>query len=136
MRSLVSIIMAVILIGTSIADGQSLDIYQGCWKSNLPHDGTTSEITFCISGQSVEAAVYYPNRTDPPTTCRSKGRVESTEADSLLIQTRQGACENGRTLAAAHLTCTLLGENELSCLHPNSVQIPLVREDSLEQGGP
>jgi len=132
MRSLVSIIIAVILFGTSVAEDQSLDLYQGCWKSNLPDDGITNEIAFCIDGESVEAVVFYPNRGDTPTTCRSKGQVESTDAGSLLVRTRQGACENGRALAAAHLTCTLLGENELSCLHPNSIQLPLVREGSFE----
>ena len=132
MRSLVSTIIAVILFGTSVAEDHAFDLYQGCWKSNLPDDGITNSIAFCIDGESVEAVVFYPNRGDPPTTCRSKGRIEPTDAGLLLVRTRRGTCENGRALAAAYLTCTLLGENELSCLHPNSIQIPLVREGSFE----
>ena len=94
MRSLVSTIIAVILFGTSVAEDHAFDLYQGCWKSNLPDDGITNSIAFCIDGESVEAVVFYPNRGDPPTTCRSKGRIEPTDAGLLLVRTRRGTCEN------------------------------------------
>ena len=136
MRSLGTTFLAVILVGMSIAEDQVPVLYQGCWKSNLPDDGVTNSISFCIRGDSVEATVFYPNREDPPTTCRSHGSVKSTGPNLLLIRTKQGVCENGRTLAAAHLTCTLLGENELSCLHPDSKQVHLVREGFFDRGLP
>ena len=136
MRSLLTIVLAVILLGTSVAEDQMLDRYEGCWRANLPDDGVTNTIAFCMDGESVETVVFYPNRGDNPTTCRSNGQIESTAPGSLLVRTRQGTCENGRTLAAAQFTCTLLGENELSCLHPDSRLVHLVRESFIDRGLP
>jgi len=136
MRNLVTAILAVILVGTSIAEDPLFDSYQGCWESNLPDDGITNTIAFCVDGKSIEAVVFYPNRGEKPTTCRSKGQIESTASTSLIFRTEQGFCENGRTLAATNLTCTLLGENELNCLHPDFEQVHLVRVDSLDRSVP
>jgi len=78
MRSLVTLFIAVTFFGTSIAEDQMLDLYQGCWKSNLPDDGITNTIAPCIDGASAEAVIFYPNREDTPTTCRGNGRFELT----------------------------------------------------------
>ena len=121
----------MILAGSSIAEESPLDRYQGCWKSDFPDDGTTNTIVFCLDGQSIESLVYYPNDDfNPPTMCRSSGRIEANDSTTLVVRLGQGTCENDRSLGAIDFSCTLLNENELNCLGPDSTQIHFVREIS------
>ena len=130
MQKITAAIMAVILAGTSIAEEPPLDRYQGCWKTDLLDDGITNTIVFCVDGQSIEALVFYPNRGFNSTLCRSSGRIESIDSTTLAIRLGQGTCENDRSLGTTDFSCTLLNENELNCLDPDSQQLHLVREIS------
>lgn len=98
MQKITAAILVVILAGSSIAEESPLDRYKGCWKSDILDDGITNTIVFCVDGQSIEALVFYPNDDfNPPTTCRSSGRIESIDSTTLAIRLGQGTCENDRS---------------------------------------
>jgi hypothetical protein len=130
MQKITAAILAVILAGSSVAEEPPLDRYQGCWKTNLPNDGISNTIVFCVDGQSIETHVFYRNPDFNSTNCRSSGRIESIDSTTLAVRLGPGTCENDRSLAATDFSCTLLNENELNCLGPDSQQLHLVREIS------
>ena len=134
MRRIKAAILTAILAGTSIADEPPLDRYQGCWKTNLPDNGITNTIVFCIDGQSIEVRILYANPGLEPTTCRSSGRIESIDSTTLAIRTGQGTCENRNSLAPSEWTCTFLNDNELNCLNRDFNQLHLNRENAEEYG--
>ena len=128
MQKLLVVLYAVTLTGISSADDSVVGLSQACWMTDGREDFAINSITFCVDGESVEAAVFYPNRGHNSTTCRSRGRVEAIDSATLAIRLQQGSCENGRTLAATDFTCTLLNEYELNCLDSAFNQVHLKRD--------
>ena len=128
MQKIQVMILAVLLVGTAIADESSLGLSQGCWKTDEGHDGVSNTVVFCVDGKSINASVFYPNRGDNSTTCRSSGQVDLLDPTTFAIRTGHGTCENGRSLAPSEWTCTLLNEHELNCLDPGFNQIHLKLE--------
>lgn len=132
----VLLILAALLASAPDTGFASLDLFQGCWKTEVSSNGTANTISFCVTESLVEATVFYPNRGPNSTTCNAKGRIELVDSTRLTIRTHAGSCENGRVLGAAKLDCTVLNRNELNCLHPNFEQIHLWRSDAADKTTP
>ena len=126
-----TVLQIVLLLSAAAADSK-LSNYQGCWRTDRPDADITNTITLCFEENRVATTIYYPNDGRIPTICRSTGVISVADSGELLIQTNQGACENTRVLAETYLSCTLLSENELNCLHPDGEQIRVWRESSLD----
>lgn len=125
--------LIVLLGGTALAKGSVLSPYQGCWRTVPSNNDTTNYIELCIAKSSLQLAIFYPNDGRKPTTCRASGSVKLTDEVTLVLRTRGGQCENGRSLATAHLNCSLNGTDELYCLHPGFELIRLFRDPEAGQ---
>ena len=128
MQKILVAILIAILAGTSAADDSRLGLIQDCWKQGNRDDAVNNSIVVCVDDESIKVSVFYPNRGNNSTTCRSSGQIRSIDSTTFALRTVQGHCENGNSLAPSDWTCTLLNEDELNCLDRSFNQIHLNRE--------
>ncbi|MEM8984173.1 MAG: hypothetical protein AAGC71_14165 [Pseudomonadota bacterium] len=115
-----------------LAEESQIERYQGCWQTESPDGSGLNTITFCIEGDTLTVSVFYPNDGHNSTFCTSTGVAAVVEGRAITVATEQGLCENGRSLGAVHMKCTLLGLEELNCIGAEYRQIRLWRVDRSE----